>query len=84
MGPKVFFHKIEVGFKPPVRNVFAEGLLASAKEQGFKLTKVDTVDAYALSGLSGLWNLERIAKDVLADPLLQDFSVNEPLALRQG
>ncbi|MFH1056545.1 MAG: phosphoribosylformylglycinamidine synthase subunit PurL [Candidatus Micrarchaeota archaeon] len=80
----LFFHRIEVGFKHGVRNPFSEGLLNAAKQEGFKLRRVEVIDVYTLSGLSGLWNLERASKEILADQLLQDFSINHPIALRDG
>ena len=82
--PKGFFHRIEVGFKQGVKNPFAEGLLHAAKTSGFKLRAVDTIDVYTLGGISGFWNLERVAKQILADPLLQEFAINEPLALHDA
>src|SRR3989344_320319 len=82
--PKGFFHRIEVGFKQGVKNPFAEGLLHAAKTSGFKLRAVDTIDVYPLGGISGFWNLERVAKQILADPLLQEFAINEPLALHDA
>ena len=82
--PKGFFHRIEVGFKEGVKNPFAEGLLHAAKTAGFKLKAVDTIDVYTLGGISGFWNLERVAKQILADPLLQEFTINDPLALHDG
>ncbi|MEM4254838.1 MAG: phosphoribosylformylglycinamidine synthase subunit PurL [Candidatus Norongarragalinales archaeon] len=80
--PKGFFHRIEVGFKEGVKNPFAEALFHAAKAAGFKLKAVDTIDVYTLGGISGFWNLERVAKQLLADPLLQEFCINESLALK--
>ena len=82
--PKGFFHRIEVGFKQGVKNPFAEGLLHAAKTAGFKVKSVDTIDVYTLGGISGFWNLERVAKQILADPLLQEFAINESLALHDA
>ncbi len=76
--------RIEVCFKKSVKDAFADGVLASAKQAGHPVKSLEVVEVYTIVGIRDFYRLEKIAKELLADPLLQEYSVNEPLALQEG
>ena len=75
-GEKV--HSIEVWFKKGVTDTVSESVVKAIKDLGIpKEVKVKTGHIYYIYGAVSIQVLEKIATEVLANTLIQDYKVNE-------
>ncbi|MBI3587761.1 phosphoribosylformylglycinamidine synthase subunit PurL [Candidatus Micrarchaeota archaeon] len=85
-------HRIEVGFKPGVRDALGEGIAKRvAEELAVEVKSVKTIDVYTIDEENitkvhdsqnrlDARKLDFLAKEVFADLIVNDFSVDAPLA----
>lgn len=72
--------RIEVGFKDGVRDALGESVRRSiAEDLGIDVERVRTVDVYTITAALPAQKVNFIAAELLADPITQHFSINEPL-----
>ncbi|MEM0360427.1 MAG: phosphoribosylformylglycinamidine synthase subunit PurS [Candidatus Diapherotrites archaeon] len=55
-------------------------MIAALEDLGIKASEIRTIKAFSITGKIPEKKLKEIAEKVFADPILQDFSVNSPLA----
>lgn len=70
---------IEVSYRPGVTDPQAESLISAARLLGFKLKHAATGTRYVLDGRPKASDLERLAKEVFSNPVVQHASVNKAL-----
>jgi phosphoribosylformylglycinamidine synthase len=69
----------EVGFKPGVRDSFARGKRGEIAELGVPVSSLRRVDVYSIeAGRTGA-GFDAACRELFADDLTQDFSLNAPL-----
>ena len=74
-------HRIEVGFKPSVRDAWGEKIKKRIFEDlNFRVDKVKGVDVYTLDMDLSSDELRQIAEGPLVDPIIQDYTIDRPLA----
>ncbi len=74
-------HRIEIGFKPGVRDAFGEKMKRKIVEHlGINVEEVKTIDIYTIEGDLTKENLERIAREPLSDPIIQTYVIDAGLA----
>jgi phosphoribosylformylglycinamidine synthase len=76
------YHRIEVAFKPGQRDALGDAIARRVKDDlGIATVRaVRTVDVYSIDAQLSKDALENLAKEVFADPVIQDFSVDRPIA----
>lgn len=73
-------HRIEVGFKPGVTDALGDSVARSvAEDLGLKTDRVRTVSVYTTNIDFSAEELLRLGNELFADPVIQHFSLNEPL-----
>lgn len=73
-------HRIEVGFKPGVTDALGDSVTRSvAEDLGLKADRVRTVSVYTINIDFSAEELLRLGNELFADPVIQHFSLNEPL-----
>lgn len=75
-------HRIEAAFRPG----FEDALGRSVRERirpglGLPVRDVRTVDVYTLDGEFSIEELHQLARDLFSDPIVQLYSVDEPLTI---
>lgn len=74
-------HRIEVGFKPSVRDAWGEKIKKRIFEDlNCRVDKVKGVDVYTLDMDLSPDELRQIAEGPLVDPIIQDSTIDRPLA----
>ncbi|MBN2688978.1 MAG: phosphoribosylformylglycinamidine synthase subunit PurS, partial [Deltaproteobacteria bacterium] len=75
-------HRIEVGFKPGIRDALGEKTARKIVEQlGLTVDRVITIDVYTIDGNLTDGQLETIAKGPLSDPVIQQYVIDRGLAV---
>jgi len=73
-------HRIEVGFKLDVTDALGDSVARSvAEDLGLKADRVRTVSVYTINIDFSAEELLRLGNELFADPVIQHFSLNEPL-----
>ena len=74
-------HRIEVGFKPSVRDAWGERIKKRIWEDlRYRADMVAGIEVYTLDVELSPDELKRIAEGPLVDPVIQHYSIDEPLA----
>ena len=74
-------HRIEVGFKPSVRDAWGERIKRRIWEDlHYRVERVEGIEVYTLDMALSLDELKRIAEGPLVDPIIQCYSIDKPLA----
>jgi phosphoribosylformylglycinamidine synthase II len=74
-------HRIEVGFKPGIRDALGEKTQRKIIEHlGINVESVETVEIYTVEGNLTGEDAERIARGPLSDPVIQQYAVKRGLA----
>jgi len=73
-------HRIEVGFKPHVTDSLGDSVARSvAEDLGLKAPRVRTVSVYTTNIDFSRAELLRLGEELFSDPVIQHFSLDEPL-----
>ena len=73
-------HRIEVGFKPGVLDALGQSVARSvAEDLGLETERVRTVAVYTTNIELSARDLDRLGRELFADPVIQQFSVDQPL-----
>jgi phosphoribosylformylglycinamidine synthase subunit PurSL len=73
-------HRIEVGFKPGIVDALGQSVARSVAEDfGLEVHSVNTVAVYTTNIDFDAGQLERLGRDLFADPVIQHYSVDLPL-----
>jgi phosphoribosylformylglycinamidine synthase len=73
--------RIEVGFKEGIRDALGEKTKKRIIDTlALPVEKIDTVEVYTIAGELSAGELQAAAKGPLSDPIIQEFSINRPLA----
>lgn len=73
--------RIEVGFKEGIRDALGEKTRKRITENlGLQVSNVATIEVYTIAGDLGDAELQAVAAGPLSDPVIQNFSINRPLA----
>ena len=73
--------RIEVGFKEGIRDALGEKTRKRITENlGLQVTKVATIEVYTIAGGLSAAELGDAAAGPLSDPVIQQYSINQPLA----
>ncbi|HEX7415810.1 MAG TPA: phosphoribosylformylglycinamidine synthase subunit PurS, partial [Smithellaceae bacterium] len=74
-------NRIEVGFKKGIRDALGEKTKKRIIDNlGLPVEKVATIEVYTIAGELSAAELQEAAAGPLSDPVIQEFSINEPLA----
>lgn len=74
-------HRIEVGFQPGVRDAQGERIRKRvAQHLGMEVRCVKTIQVYTIEGEISQDEAREVAELLFTDPVVQEFSVNSPLA----
>ena len=74
-------HRIEVGFKEGIRDVLGEKTKKRIIDNfSLPVEKVSTIEVYTITGDLTEDELKEAAAGPLSDPIIQNFSINKPLA----
>jgi len=74
-------HRIEVGFKPSVRDAWGEKIKRRIwKDLHYRVEMVEGIEVYTLDMDLSLDELKRLAEGPLVDPIIQRYSIDKPLA----
>ncbi|MGD0022747.1 MAG: phosphoribosylformylglycinamidine synthase, partial [Smithellaceae bacterium] len=74
-------HRIEVGFKEGIRDALGEKTKKRIIDNFFlPVEKVATIEVYTIAGELTATELQEAAAGPLSDPVIQEFSINQPLA----
>jgi len=73
--------RIEVGFKVGIRDALGEKTRKRIIDNlGLPVDKVATIEVYTVTGDIDAAGLEQAAAGPLSDPVIQEYSINRPLA----
>ena len=73
--------RIEVGFKAGIRDALGEKTRKRIIENlALVVARVATIEVYTIAGELSAAELQKAAKGPLSDPVIQEFSINRPLA----
>jgi phosphoribosylformylglycinamidine synthase subunit PurSL len=73
--------RIEVGFKKGIRDALGEKTKKRIIDNfSLSIEKVSTIEIYTVAGELTKGELKKIAAGPLSDPIIQNFSINKPLA----
>ena len=73
--------RIEVGFKEGIRDALGEKTKKRIIDNlALPVEKIATVEVYTIAGELSAGELQAAAKGPLSDPIIQEFSINRPLA----
>ena len=73
--------KIEVGFKEGIRDALGEKTRKRIIDNlALPVEKVATIEVYTIAGELTDLELQKAAAEPLSDPIIQEFSINQPLA----
>ncbi len=75
-------HTIEVTFKSGLKDAFAENKRKEILDLGFPVQSVKEILLYTIDKRISKKELLLIAKELFADPLIQEFSVDQPMISR--
>ncbi|MBN2515422.1 MAG: phosphoribosylformylglycinamidine synthase subunit PurL [Deltaproteobacteria bacterium] len=74
-------HRIEIGFKPGIRDALGEKTRRKIIEHlGINVESVETIEIYTVEGNLTGEDAERIARGPLSDPVIQQCAINRSLA----
>jgi phosphoribosylformylglycinamidine synthase len=74
-------HRIEVGFKEGIRDALGEKTKKRIIDNlSLPVEKVATIEVYTIAGPLSEAELQEAAAGPLSDPVIQEFSINRPLA----
>ncbi len=74
-------NRIEVGFKTGIRDALGEKTKKRIIDTlALKVSNVATIEVYTIDGQLSAAELRDAASGPLSDPVIQEFSVNRPLA----
>ncbi len=74
-------HRIEVGFKEGIRDALGEKIKKRINEDlGIEVREVKTIDVYTIDAALSNEQLNFLGENLFSDPVIQEFSVQEPLA----
>ena len=74
-------HRIEVGFKEGIRDALGEKTKKRIIDNlSLPAEKVATIEVYTIAGSLSEAELQEAAAGPLSDPVIQEFSINKPLA----
>ena len=73
-------HTIDVTMLPGVTDPAAENLLRAAGLLGIEAARAATGQRYLLDGALTPTQLERLAREICANPVIQRYSINEPIS----
>ena len=78
---KAMAHRIEVGFKPSVRDAWGEKIKKKMRDDlGCRVEGVQRIDVYTLDMAVSHDQLRQIAEGPLVDPVIQHYAIDRPLA----
>jgi phosphoribosylformylglycinamidine synthase len=78
-------HRIEVAFRPDVFDAAGETVRKRIVEDlGIGVSSVKTADVYTVDAKLSREQLEMVAKELFSDPIIQNFSVDKPVAVQVG
>lgn len=73
--------RIEVGFKEGIRDALGEKTRKRITDNlALAVAKVATIEVYTIAGVMSATELREAAAGPLSDPVIQEFSINQPLA----
>ncbi|MEQ8216119.1 MAG: AIR synthase-related protein, partial [Smithellaceae bacterium] len=73
--------RIEVGFKEGIRDALGEKTRKRIIDNlGLQVTKVATIEVYTIAGGLSAAELDDAAAGPLSDPVIQEYTINQPLA----
>jgi len=73
--------RIEVGFKVGIRDALGEKTKKRIIDNlTLAVVKVATIEVYTIAGELTAFELQEVAAGPLSDPIIQEFSINKPLA----
>jgi phosphoribosylformylglycinamidine synthase II len=73
--------RIEVGFKEDIRDALGEKTKKRIIDNlALQVEKIATVEVYTIAGELSALELQKAAEGPLSDPVIQEFSINRPLA----
>jgi len=73
-------HRIEVGFKPGMVDALGQSVARSVREDlGLNPSRVRSVAVYTTNAAFSRPELERLGGELFADPVIQIYSVDQPL-----
>jgi phosphoribosylformylglycinamidine synthase len=73
--------RIEVGFKEGIRDALGEKIKKRIIDNlALPVEKIATVEVYTIAGGLSAMELQKAAEGPLSDPVIQEFSINRPLA----
>lgn len=78
-GPAGQHHSVETALLPGVTDAVASEIMRVARRDGIPLVGVATGRRYVLGGDIGETEVRRIAEALLANPVIERWSINEPL-----
>ena len=74
-------HRIEVGFKPSVRDAWGEKVKGKMWDDFHcRVDRVQRIDVYTLDMVLSFDELKRIAEGPFVDPIIQHYAIDKPLA----
>ena len=77
--------RIEVGFKKGISDALGEKVKKRIIDNfSLPVEKVSTIEVYTISGDLTKEELKKAAAGPLSDPIIQNFSINKPLAVDFG
>ena len=77
--------RIEVGFKKGIRDALGEKVKKRIIDNfSLPVEKVSTIEVYTIAGDLTKEELKKAAAGPLSDPVIQNFSINKPLAADFG
>ncbi len=75
-------HRIEVGFKPSVKDAWGEKIKRRIWEDlHYRVERVEGIEVYILDRDLSLDQLKKIAEGPFVDPIIQQYTIDKPLAL---
>ncbi len=77
--------RIEIGLKPYLKDAIGERVCKKIKQAfNFPVEKVTFIKVYLVEGDFSLEVIKRFAELALCDPIIQDYAIDESLALKRG
>jgi len=74
-------NRIEVGFKEGIRDALGEKIKKRISEDlGIEAREVKTIDVYTIDAALSNEQLNFLGENLFSDPVIQEFSIQEPLA----
>ena len=74
-------HRIEVGFKPEIRDSLGEMIKKKISEDlSINIDSVKTVDVYTIDADLSVKQLKTLAENLFADQIIQNYSIDKSLA----